>query len=116
MVGMAQLEKLKYPEVITIAPEEQISRLQKTIAKLEDERKTMAPGVSKKDPYLTTFLKYRNVQSLSRGLLVNLINVIYVHGDGSIDVEFNFADPYRRIMEFMENNENDLCVTGGKTV
>ena len=96
--------------------EEQIDRLQETIAKLEDERKTMALGVSKEDPYLTTFLKYRNIQSLSRGLLVDLVNVIYVHEDGSIDIEFNFADQYRRIIEFIENNKNGLYVTGGKAV
>ena len=96
--------------------EEQIDRLRETIAKLEDERKTMALGVSKEDPYLTTFLKYRNIQSLSRGLLVDLVNVIYVHENGSIDIEFNFADQYRRIIEFIENNKNGLYVTGGKAV
>ena len=76
--------------------EEQIDRLREMVAKLEDERRTTALGAGGEDPYLTAFLKYRNLQSLSRGLLMALVNAVYVHEDGSIDIEFNFADPCRR--------------------
>ena len=65
---------------------------------------------------MTAFLKHRNIESLSRGLLIELVNTIYIHEDGSIDIEFKFADQYRRIVEFIENNKNELYIIGGKAV
>ena len=65
---------------------------------------------------MTAFLKYRNIESLSRALLVDLVNVIYIHEDGTVEIEFNFADQYRRIVEFIENNKNNLYVVGGNAV
>ena len=96
--------------------EEQAARLREQIAHIEDECATMARGINNDDPYLTAFLKYRNIQSLSRGLLVDLVKVIYIHEDGTVEIEFNFADQYRRIVEFIENNKNDLYVVGDKAV
>lgn len=96
--------------------EEQAARLREQIAHIEDECATMARGINNDDPYLTVFLKYRNIQSLSRGLLVDLVKVIYIHEDGTVEIEFNFADQYRRIVEFIENNKNDLYVVGDKAV
>ena len=96
--------------------EEQAARLREQIAHIEDECATMARGINNDDPYLTAFLKYRNIQSLSRGLLVDLVKVIYIHEDGTVEIEFNFADQYRRIVEFIENNKKDLYVVGDKAV
>jgi len=96
--------------------EEQSQQLQETIAHLQSECEIAAQGVDTENPYLTTFLKHRNIDSLSRGLLVELVNTIYVHEDKSIEIEFNFADQYRRIAEYIENNPKKLCMTGGKTV
>ena len=77
--------------------EEQAQQLQETIDHIRQECETIAQGIDDDNPYLTAFLKHRNIQSLSRGLLVELVNAIYVHEDKSIEIEFNFADQYRRI-------------------
>lgn len=94
--------------------EEQAEQLQDTIKHIKSECDTIAQGITTEDPYLTTFLKYGNIQTLSRGLLVDLVNVIYVHEGGEIEIEFNFADQYRRIVEFIENNQNEIYIIGGK--
>lgn len=96
--------------------EEQSQQLQETIAHLQSECEIAAQGIDAENPYLTAFLKHRNIDSLSRGLLVKLVNAIYVHEDKSIEIEFNFADQYRRIAEYLENNRKELCMTGGKAV
>ena len=96
--------------------ENQVSQLEENIRHIQDECDTMAQGISTEDPYLTTFLKYHNIQSLSRGLLVDLVKTIYVHEGGAIEIEFNFADQYRRIVEFVENNRKELRIIGGKAV
>lgn len=96
--------------------EEQAEQLQATIEHIKSECDTFAQGISTEDPYLTTFLKYRNIQSLSRGLLVELVNAVYIHEGGEIEIEFNFADQHRRIIEFIENNQKELYVVGGKAI
>ncbi len=84
----------------------QAEQLEAAIAHIESERAALTQGVDAQDPYLSAFLKYRNVQSLSRGLLAELVNTIYVHKDKEIEIEFNFQDQYRRILEFIEINQN----------
>lgn len=96
--------------------EEQSQQLRKTIAHIRSEREASAQDVDCDNPYLTAFLKRRNIDSLSRGLLVELVNAVYVHEDKSIEIEFNYTDPYRRIAEYAEHNQAGLCETGGKTV
>lgn len=76
--------------------EEQSQQLREAVTQLQREREISSKGVDTEDPYLTAFLKHRNIDSLSRGLLVELVNTIYVHEDKSIEIEFNFADQYRR--------------------
>lgn len=94
--------------------EEQARQLQETIDHIKNECDTMAQGIGSDEPYLSIFLKHRNIKTLSRGLLVELVKTIYVHADGSIEIEFNFADQYRRIVEFIENNRKELYIIGGK--
>ena len=94
--------------------EEQSQQLQETIAHIQSECETLAQGIDTENPYLTTFLKHRNIEKLSRGLLVELVNAIYVHEDKSIEIEFNYADQYRRIAEDIETNKVGLCENGGK--
>ena len=96
--------------------EEQSRQLQETIAHIQSECEALAQGIDTENPYLTTFLKHRNIETLSRGLLVELVNAIYVHEDKSIEIEFNYADQYRRIAEYIENNKVELCENGGKAV
>ncbi|MDE7245231.1 MAG: zinc ribbon domain-containing protein, partial [Oscillospiraceae bacterium] len=94
--------------------EEQATQLEATISHIREECESITRGIDTENPYLTTFLKHRNIQELSRGLLVELVHAIYIHEDGSIDIEFNFPDQYRRIVEFIENNKKELCNTGDK--
>ncbi|MCI9263654.1 MAG: recombinase family protein [Oscillospiraceae bacterium] len=96
--------------------EQQAAQLRSEVSHIQEEQDTAAQGISTGNPYLNAFLKHRNIQSLSRGLLVELVKFIYIHEDGSIDIEFNFQDQYRRIVEFVENNQKELYVLGGKAV
>ena len=101
---------------IRVRFEEQSQQLQETITHIQGECEILAQGIDTENPYLTAFLKHRNIDSLSRGLLVELVNAIYVHEDKSIEIEFNYADQYRRIAEYIGNNQKELCETGGKAV
>ena len=86
---------------------DQVGQLKTAISHIENERAKLANGVDTQDPYLTAFLKYRNVQTLSRGLLAELVKTIYVHENKEIEIEFNFQDQYQRILEFVKSNESN---------
>ena len=89
---------------------EQIAQLEQNISYLKGEMQMMADGIDTDDPYLTAFLKYKNIQTLNRGIVVELVNMVWVHENGEITVDFNFADEYQRILDYIENNHNILTV------
>lgn len=92
---------------------EQIQQLEQNISYLKEEMQVMADGIRTDDPYLTAFLKYKNIQALNRGILVELVNTVWVHENGEITVDFNFADEYQRIIDYIENN-NIIDMVGSK--
>lgn len=90
--------------------DEQAAKLTEAINAINDEIDTMAKGINSDDPYLTTFLKYRNIRTLERGILVELIDTIYIHEDGEITIDFNFTDELKRVADYIENNKRELTV------
>ena len=96
--------------------EEQAGQLRQVIQNLNEEIQTMSQGVKSDEPYLESFLKYRNINRLERGILVELVDTIYVCEGGGIKIEFNFADQYRRVIDFIENNRCELTVLENKAV
>ena len=55
---------------------EQIQQLEANISYLKEEMQVMADGIGTDDPYLTAFLKYKNIQSLNRGIMVELVKAV----------------------------------------
>ena len=84
--------------------EEQAEHLREVIDNLHKERNDFDKGVTANDPYLTTFLKYKNIQKLERSILVDLVEMIYVHADKGIEIKFKFADQHKRVMSYIESN------------
>ena len=89
---------------------EQTAQLEQNISYLKEEMQVMADDIDTDDPYLTAFLKHKNIQTLNRGIVVELVNMVWVHENGEITVDFNFADEYQRILDYIENNHNILTV------
>ncbi len=71
--------------------EERAGQLRAAVDRIRNEEK--AAALEGGDPELTAFLESGNVDRLSRGLLVELVRGIYVHGRGHIEIEFDFAAP-----------------------
>ncbi len=69
---------------------EQTRLLEKNIAYLKNEAET-ASGDGTDDPYLAEFLKRGNIQELNRGIIVALVETIWVRADGGIIIDFNFT-------------------------
>ena len=93
--------------------DEKIKKMKETQTHIEREIKALAKGIGEDNPYLVTFLKYKNVRTLERSLLMELIDTIYVYEKGNnnaqqIQIRFRFSDEHQRIEEFIDNNLSDL--------
>lgn len=84
--------------------EQQSGRLTDILERLTAERAELANGVDKEHPALVAFMKFENIDSLSREILIELIDHIKVYENGNISVRFKFADELRRIAEYIEIN------------
>jgi DNA invertase Pin-like site-specific DNA recombinase len=89
-----------------------LNEISKAIEKVRDDCNVIASGVTTDHPYFLEFQKYKNINSLKRDMLVDLIDTILLHENGELTIKFNFADQYQRILDFIENNEYELLVLG----
>lgn len=85
----------------------QVEQLQTVITNLEEEKAVLEKGIKSNEPYFEMFIKYKNITHLERGLLVELVDTIYVHDNGSLTIVFRFADQYKKIMEYIESNRKE---------
>lgn len=53
---------------------------------------------------LAAFLKYQNIDKLTREILAELIDYIKVYEGGNISVKFKYANEFRRMAEYIELN------------
>ena len=83
---------------------EQMQQLEANIAYLKEALQAAADGSGSGDPYLTAFLKHKNIQTLNRGIVAELVKMIWVHENGEITIDLNFADEYRRIADCPESS------------
>ena len=47
----------------------------------------------------------KNITKLTREIVIELIDCIYVHESGDITIRFKFTDEYERILEYIKMNE-----------
>ncbi len=85
----------------------QAESLSDVLHRLTAERAEMANGVNNEHPALVAFMKYQNIETLSREILVELVDHIKIYENGNISVRFKFSDELRRIAEYIEINTQD---------
>lgn len=87
-----------------------IEKVKKILVNLKKEKfdLDLSHKPSSQELYLQEFLKYKNIKSLERGMLVELVDSIYVHKYGAITIQFSFDDQYKHFLELMEFNNIKL--------
>ena len=84
--------------------EQKTANLTDILARLTAERDELANGVNNEHPALVAFMKYQNISTLTREILIELVDHIKVYENGNISVKFKFADELRRIAEYIQFN------------
>ena len=84
--------------------EQQQARLDTRIASLQTRIDEAQNGVDETNSFLSQFVKYRNLQTLTREIVVELIDMIYVHEGGKITIKFKFSDAYAAAKDYIRKH------------
>ena len=78
------------------------AQLDKRIAMLQEQIRETENGVDQTNAFLMQFVRYRNLEKLTREVVVELIEMIYVHEGGDITIRFRFSDAYAAAKDYIE--------------
>ena len=84
--------------------EQQQGKLDTRIAALQTRIDEAQNGVDETNSFLSQFIKYRNLQTLTREVVVELIDMIYVHEGGKITIKFKFPDAYAAAQDYIQKH------------
>ena len=122
----AELEKLKgmiidlYPdwksgiiskeEYFTLKEQltEKITSLEKALENLKRTNEEFKNGITEDNDFISHFKKYGKIDTLTRAMVVELIDKIYVHEGGRITISFKFTDAYEKALEYIELNKEAI--------
>ena len=83
---------------------EKISGLERSLISLQKSQEEFTAGIPADNAFLTHFTKCGTIEKLTRPLLVELVDKIYVHEGGKITIKFKFEDAYEQVFEFINLN------------
>jgi site-specific DNA recombinase len=84
--------------------EQQQAKLDTRLASLQARIDEVQSGVDETNSFVSQFVKYRNLPSLTREVVVELIDMIYVHEGGKITIKFKFSDAYAVAQEYIRKH------------
>ena len=85
--------------------EQQQAKLDTRLASLQTRIDEAQNGVDETNSFLSQFVKYRSLQTLTREVVVELIDMIYVHEGGKITIKFKFSDAYAAAKDYIRKHE-----------
>lgn len=85
--------------------EKQMSITENNIKCLEEEKEKYTEQILGDNTWIENLKNKENINKLSRDIIIELIDCIYVHEGGDITIKFKFADEYERILEYIKMNE-----------
>ncbi|MCL2815933.1 MAG: recombinase family protein [Oscillospiraceae bacterium] len=87
---------------------EKSAELSQQITALKSELQSLETQDSMQNEWIERFKKHKNIDSLSRQLVTELIEVIYIHESKCITIQFKFRDEFERLFEFAEQEGENL--------
>lgn len=86
--------------------ENDIERLKLNIERLQNEKKKNENKKISSNEWIEKFKEQKEIKRLSRDIIMELIECIYVHENDKITIKFKFEDEFKRYLEYIENNKN----------
>lgn len=87
---------------------EKAAGLERSLAGLRKSQEEFSMGLPEDNAFFAHFTQYGKIEALTRPLLVELVDKIYIHEGGKITIRFKFEDAYARIAEFIQLNSETI--------
>ena len=84
--------------------ENDIERLKQNIEVLQTEKQKIKNRLQSE--WIERFRKQKGITELSRDIMLELIDCIYVKENGDITIKFKFEDELKRYLEYIEYNKS----------
>lgn len=97
-------EYIELKKRFDIQKKNSLNRVQDLQNKIGEVKK----GQDGSNQFIENFIKYRNIDKLTREVIVALIDMIYIYEDNNIKIIFKYQNPFREAIEYIENNQNLL--------
>ena len=88
--------------------ENDIKNLEKNIERLQNEKQKYEINNIKTNKWIEKFKGQKGITELSRDIMMELIDCIYVKENGDIKIKFKFEDEFKRYIQYIENNKEQL--------
>lgn len=85
-----------------------LSEITSTIQHLKQEMEVAADSIEERNGFLSTFIKHRNLTKLTREVMIELVDAIYVHEGGSLTIRLRFADAFSQVADYIQANRDCL--------
>lgn len=91
--------KDKY-EIVVLKAQSAIKEIEMQISKIEN-------GVENNE-FISTFMRYHGLKELSRDVLVELVENIFIHEGGAVEIHLKCEDAFQLATEYIESNKTLL--------
>ncbi len=88
--------------------ENDIERLNQNIERLQNEKQKYENQSGAHNEWIEKFKEQKGISELSRDVMLELIDCIYVHENGDITIKFKFEDEFKKCLKYIENNKSAL--------
>lgn len=83
--------------------QEKLARLDESIHSLQQKQKNSVE--LNENSFVEHFKQHKNINRLTRGVLVELIDTIYVHEDNRITIKVKFQDELEKLLANIEKQK-----------
>lgn len=78
------------------------------VMEYQDQIEKTEKGADSKNEFLDQFVKYQNIDKLTREVMVALIDTIYIYENKKVKIVFKYQNPYLEALEYIKNNKDIL--------
>lgn len=91
----------------------QICQLENDVKQIKDEIEAYKNVTQEDNAFLTYFLAHKNIKTLTREVVVELVDMIYVHEGGEITIKFKYQNEYLRLLDLIKEQDTELSLPTG---
>ncbi|MDE6504773.1 MAG: recombinase family protein [Clostridia bacterium] len=87
--------------------EAEITRARENAEQLKAEIYSFENGFDRENEFIAVFKKFKGIKKLTRTIMVELVENIFIHEGGEIEIHLKCKDAFLAIEEFIGQNSND---------